>query len=121
VLEAVTRASPFTKSYLVEARPISFVGDIFVIGYDPEFSEHKNLVDTLKHKQILHTKLREVVGREVTVKFCLMEEAVLPAERGRLAGGSGRVKAETAKDFKEDPLIRAALEIFKGQIVDVKT
>ncbi len=121
VMDAVSRASPFTKSYLVEARPVSLDGDVFIIGYDPEFAEHKNLVDTVKHKQVLQTKIREVVGRDIVVKFCLVEEDGARLEVRRAKSEERKERAEVgAKNFKDDPLIKQALEIFKGTIVEVK-
>ena len=40
LVEAVGRVSPFTRSYLVDANPVSFVKNILVIGFDPEFAEY---------------------------------------------------------------------------------
>lgn len=121
VMEAISRASPFTKSYLVEARPISLDGDVLVVGYDPEFAEHKNLVDTVKHKQVIQTKLREALRRDVTVKFCLIEEGQPGAETRQEGTADGRAKNDSVTaSLRDDPLIKQALEIFKGQIVEVK-
>ncbi|HSH16775.1 MAG TPA: DNA polymerase III subunit gamma/tau, partial [Verrucomicrobiae bacterium] len=38
LVEAAGRASPFVKTYLLEAHPVSFDGRLFTIGFDPEFS-----------------------------------------------------------------------------------
>ncbi len=35
LVEAVGRVSPFTRSYLVDANPVSFVKNVLVIGFDP--------------------------------------------------------------------------------------
>ena len=45
LVEAVGRASPFTRHYLLEAHPVSFTKNLFVIGFDPEFEDHLALVD----------------------------------------------------------------------------
>jgi len=34
LIEAVGRVSPFTRSYLVDANPVSFVKNVLVIGFD---------------------------------------------------------------------------------------
>ena len=39
LLDAVGRASPFTKSYLLEGHPVSFKNNLLVIGFAPEFQE----------------------------------------------------------------------------------
>src|SRR5207247_6753732 len=45
VLEAVGRVSAFTRSYLVEAHPVSLVKNVFTIGFDPEFRDRLDLVN----------------------------------------------------------------------------
>ena len=39
VVDAVGRVSPFTRSYLLEAHPVSFNRNLLVIGFDPEATE----------------------------------------------------------------------------------
>src|SRR5262249_32960804 len=45
LLESVGRVSPFTRSYLLEAHPVSFEKNLLTIGFDPEFEDHIGLVD----------------------------------------------------------------------------
>jgi DNA polymerase III subunit gamma/tau len=144
VVEAVSRVSPFTRSYLLEAHPVSFANGVFIIGYDPEFSHHLSLVDNSKNHALLQTKLKELGQGEVRVKFIESAEpegwqrrtaSILntpePAKAAATGNGGTGAKAEDKKpkgpvepvrieDFKNDPLIKKALEIFKGQIVDVR-
>jgi hypothetical protein len=52
LVEAVGRASPFARSYLLEAHPVSFNNGLFTIGFDPEFEDHISLVDNARnHKR----------------------------------------------------------------------
>ena len=148
IVEAVGRASPFTRSYLLEAHPISFSKNLLTIGFDPEFAEHLELVDNAKSRTLIQTKLSEFGFPDAQVKFVQDE---LPANRVAPAplapesvaqpspAGATSNPANTGKetaapptnakpgsvptdkdDFKNDPLIRKALEIFKGQIVEVR-
>ena len=144
ILEALGRASPFAKSYLLEAHPVSLANGVFTIGFDPEFEDHIGLVDNSKNHTLLQTKLHELGHSGVQVKF-IKAEAPLDwaARREQLAkqpartpgqdaakrvatasGAATKVKAGavplTQDDFKNDPLIKKALEIFKGQIVEVR-
>jgi DNA polymerase III subunit gamma/tau len=141
LVEAAGRASPFVKTYLLEAHPVSFDGRLFTIGFDPEFSDHMGLVDNSKNHDLLATKLRELGHASVRIKFIeaeapvgrkrpTPEEASLNSMEGAPASGepktgkSGKVVPEPAFDpnsFKDDPLIKQALEIFKGQIVTVRS
>ncbi len=151
LLEAVGRASQFTRTYLLEAHPVSFTKGLFTIGFDPEFEAHIGLVDNARNHALLQTKLLELGHPNAQIKFikadapagrrALQPEAAsvpppAPAQQAsppRPAGParSAAAPATTMKeklapvpfnkdDFKNDPLIQKALEIFKGQIVEVR-
>jgi DNA polymerase III subunit gamma/tau len=141
VIDAVGRASPFTRSYLLEAHPVSLAKDLLTIGFDPEFADHLELVDNVKNRTLIQTKLKELGRGDLQVKFIKIEAS---ANRPRLSAPaevavSTAAPAPAAKEapaapaksriepvpfnkdeFKNDPLIRKALEVFKGQIVDVR-
>ncbi len=149
VVEAVGRVSPFTRSYLVDANPVSLEKNLLVIGFDPEFEDHLGLVDNARNHTLLQTKLAELGHANCQVKFIKAEapakrpqagQSAAP-EKGEAGGGEkmpatpasaatpARDAAAKAKapvtfskgDFKDDPLIQKALEIFKGQIVEVRS
>jgi len=153
LLEQVGKASPFAKTYLIEAFPISLTANTFTIGLDPEFQDHLTLIDTAKNRTLLQTKLHEAGHGQVQIKFVLKEPPVgrassaasepdpSPAPPSQAAPQPTRPTHEASKapsptpaekpvpakplalgkdDFKNDPLIRQALEIFKGTIVDVR-
>lgn len=139
LLEAVGRASQFTRSYLIEAHPISFIKETLAIGFDPEFADHLSLVDNPKNHALIQTKLREMGHAHPTVKFVKSERpigfntpptATAPAPIAATEPTLKPAFAEPPKkkafapvnmdEFKNDPFIQQALEIFKGQIVDVR-
>jgi DNA polymerase-3 subunit gamma/tau len=141
IIEAVGRASAFTRTYLLEAHPVSFAKKVFTIGFDPEFADHLGLVDNSKNRTLIQSKLQELGHADVQVKFV---QAEAPADRvrpsfevpaGTQPASGGQVAASTDKnqlaqksaavtfdkdDFSNDPLIKQALELFKGQIVDIR-
>jgi DNA polymerase-3 subunit gamma/tau len=135
LVESVGRASPFTRTYLLEAHPVSFKGNVFVIGFDPEFEEHIGLVDNARNHTLLQTKLGELGHAGAQIKFMKAERpedwAPPAAEPAAAAAGPTKTPATAAPtpkpgpvskdDFKNDPLIQRALEIFKGQIVEVRS
>jgi DNA polymerase-3 subunit gamma/tau len=146
LVESVGRVSPFTRSYLLEAHPVSFGKDVFTIGFDPEFADHIALVDNARNHALLQTKLSELGHPNVQLKFIKAEapvnrlakaaETAPPVTPGPVfsketmpppapaAAPSIKVKSApvpfSKDDFKDDPLIQKALEIFKGQIVEVR-
>ncbi len=139
LLEAIGRASQFTRSYLIEAHPVSFMKETLIIGFDPEFADHLSLVDNPKNHALIQTKLRELGHAHATVKFAKSERplgfnAPPPTASAAPTTAAAAVtksavteppkKKTTApvsmEEFKEDALIKQALEVFKGQIVDVR-
>jgi DNA polymerase III subunit gamma/tau len=153
LVEAVGRTSGFTRSYLLEAHPVSLAKGILTIGFDPEFEEHIALVDVARNHTLLQTKLAELGHLNVQIKFVKAQApagwqhpaepapAPTPAQVARpvaatatpslQAPGPAAVSQSPARekptpiafnkdDFKNDPLIQKALEIFKGQIVEVR-
>jgi DNA polymerase-3 subunit gamma/tau len=144
LVEAAGRASPFIKSYLLEAHPVSFTKNVFTVGFDPEFADHISLIDNSKNHTLLATKMTELGHHGAQFKFI---KAEAPANRVRpaapapaptpVATPKTAPKATTADvlpppkpksepvpfnqdEFKNDPLIQKALEVFKGRIVEVR-
>jgi hypothetical protein len=149
LVEAVGRVSPFTRSYLVDAQPVLFEKNIFTIGFDPEFEDHLGLVDNARNHTLLQTKLAELGHANAQIKFVKIEASAIAAKQNEGVGvEASACSADTPKrelqqakpvasavpaakskpapvtfdknDFKNDPLIQKALEIFKGQIVEVR-
>jgi DNA polymerase-3 subunit gamma/tau len=148
MVEAVGRASPFTRSYLLEAHPVSFAKNILTIGFAPEFEDHIALVDNARNHTLLQTKLAELGHANAQFKFikaeppahrvlAVVETPVPPAPTPQAKAAvppptkPATATAQAAKekaasvpfnkdDFKNDPLIQKALEVFKGQIVEVR-
>jgi DNA polymerase III subunit gamma/tau len=144
LVESVGRVSPFTRSYLVDANPVSFGKNILVIGFDPEFEDHLGLVDNARNHTLLQTKLAEFGHANCQIKFIKAEAPIgrapvsalpvspAPAATSQTAPAAAKPVAPTSvkeksaavsfnkETFKNDPLIQKALEIFKGQIVEVR-
>jgi len=144
LVESVGRVSPFVRTYLLEAYPVSFGNNLLVIGFDPEFEDHLGLVDNARNHTLLQTRLAELGHSNCQIKFVLAEApasrpvvvktvspetsngvkaAVQSSEPSPPANPAPAGKAPVPfnkNDFKNDPLIQKALEIFKGQIVEVR-
>jgi DNA polymerase-3 subunit gamma/tau len=156
LVEAVGRASSFTRSYLLNAHPVSFEKHVFTIGFDPEFADYLGLVDNSRNHTLLATKLAELGHHNAMIKFVKAEapaswermvatpvsapeerrpparpESQTPTQRAGSETGAPVAPAPAAEkksapvtfnkeDFKNDPLIKKALEIFKGTIVEVR-
>jgi DNA polymerase-3 subunit gamma/tau len=141
LLDSVGRVSGFTRSYLADAHPLSFEKNILTIGFDPEFADQMELVNNSKTHALLQGKLQELGHANIQIRFVKSDQplpratppplppvaAPQPAARAEAPPAAApKAKSErpsgpiNAEDFKNDPLIQKALEMFKGQIVDVR-
>jgi DNA polymerase-3 subunit gamma/tau len=149
LIEAVGRASAFTRSYLLNANPVSFEKNLLVISFDQEFEDYIGLVDNVRNHALLQTKLAELGHANALVKFIRAEAPAPGAISGpkpapakaappkKSAPATADTPTENAPapaapekktasvpfnkdDFKNDPLIKKALEVFKGTIVEVR-
>jgi DNA polymerase-3 subunit gamma/tau len=151
LVDAAGRASPFARTYLLEAHPVSFVKNLFTIGFDAQFEDHIALVDNARNHALLQTKLAELGHAGIQFKFIkadappgwqrVSEPQPAPAPAPAAPAPSQTSATAAAKtanpppaaqkekpapvpfnkdDFKNDPLIKKALELFKGQIVEVR-
>jgi DNA polymerase-3 subunit gamma/tau len=148
VLEAVGRVSPFVKTYLLAARPVGLAKNVLTIGFDPEFADQLELADTSNNRILIQTKLKELGKGTCQVKFVKAEgpppgpppeqeptasaaaesrssrnaaPVRLPSTPSSSSSPPPEVTSIKEEDFKNDPLIRKALEIFRGQIVEVRS
>jgi DNA polymerase-3 subunit gamma/tau len=144
LLDSLARASKFAHAYLVQAHPVSMARSVLTIGFDPEFEDQIGLADNSKTHKLLQTKLAELGHPGMMVKFVIAaapghfkpappaaddpepprQEAVqTPPVRDRPDPRASKRPAPPSfskEDFKKDPLIQKALEVFKGQIVDIR-
>ena len=145
LVENVSRVSPFVRTYLLEAHPVSLEKNLLTIGFDPEFEDHLGLIDNGRNHTLLQTKLAELGHSNCQVKFILAEAPANRPAIPKVAPVTPPVAVETKvsaepppsgprevspkekplasfdkNSFKNDPLIQKALEIFKGQIVEVR-
>ncbi len=143
LLDAVGRISPFTRSYFLEAHPVSFANQLLTIGFDPQFSDHLELVDNLKNRTLLQTKLKELGYANAQVKLVKAEnpsplaaapnpiptpptpapttDPAPPPSPSTPAPAAAPAPPLDKTDFKADPLIQKAIEIFKAQIVEIRS
>ncbi len=147
LIDAIGRASPFARSYFIEAHPMSFAKNVFTIGFDPEFADHIGMVDNAKNHALIATKLAELGIHGAQVKIvkakrpqdfavaapAVPEPVAVPAPAAPIPSFAAPPPSKPAApapapkplqldhaEFKNDPLIKKALEIFKGTIVEVR-
>ena len=105
VFSKIPNTKAFVRNSAAAARVLASDGRYFVLGFSPDQKSTMDILGTATNRKLIETLLREVSGKDWTLKLTVPEN--LPA------------KGETPKpsgDYGDDPLIQDALEIFKGQI-----
>jgi hypothetical protein len=82
-------------------------GRHFVLGFSPDQKSPMGILGTATNRKLIETLLREVSGKDWTLKLTVREN--LPSN----PQSSGKSPSE---NYADDPLIREALEIFKGEL-----
>jgi DNA polymerase III subunit gamma/tau len=139
VLSYVESKSPFTHSYLKVAKPLGLNGRSLTIGFPPQAKDNMALLEGGKNRAMLldalsdsgldGCQLRFVEAAELSEYFEEQKVAAAaappresrsrPQDSAGAGGATGPVEPDTVDlaEFRNDPLIKEALEIFKGQIV----
>jgi len=116
VWEDLSRKIPPQKGFLRNsagaAHVIGIEGRNFLLGFSPHEKSMMEIMGTQANRKFLETLLHEITGKDLSVKLSVQEDLAARNPRPQ-ANESG--KAPT-KDFKDDPLIKEALEMFKGEI-----
>ena len=134
----------FLKSYLLKAFPVSVTANLLTIGFPSFAASDMTLADNPVNQTNLKKKLAELGLPAAQVKFVVAQPpadwtppsapisvapvpatSAKPAPTNRPAATPAQVlppspPSLTKEDFKNDPLIQKALEVFKGEIVDFK-
>ncbi len=90
-------------------------GRFLLVGFPPEQKTAMESLSIPKTRDYIDAVLKEVGGGDWKIKFVLKEGLPAPA----VTESAPPKKPEPAATFKDDPMIREALEIFKGEIKTV--
>jgi DNA polymerase-3 subunit gamma/tau len=111
IWENVYAKIPATKAFARNAAAVVHVlpieGRNFVLGFSPDQKSQMEILGTATNRKLIEALLREVSGKDWTLKLAAQEN--LPAKGPAPA-------ARPPKDYADDPLVREALELFKGEI-----
>jgi DNA polymerase-3 subunit gamma/tau len=104
-------ARSFLRTLGEAIRPIGIDGRNFLLGHSPDDKSKIEALASANNRRQLETLLSEAGGRDWSVKF-VAKEGILPPKAFRAVSG----EAESAESFKDEPLIREAIELFKAEI-----
>ncbi len=114
-VEKVRATRRLIAGWVESGTALGIEGRFFVVGFPPEQKAAMESLSIPKTRDYIDAILKEVSGQDWKIKFVLKEGLAAPPPLETAAPK----KAETPATFKDDPLIREALEIFKGEIKTV--
>ena len=97
-------AQGFLRALSEVVRPIGVDGRFFLLGHSPD-EKSVGLVSD-KHRRELESLLRQASSHDWSIKF-VAKDGILPSNPGA---------AKPADSFKDDPLIREAIELFNAEV-----
>ena len=134
VVDRVGQVSPLARNYLLDAKPVSVKGDVVTIGFDPEFSDSKSKIDYPRNIQATERAMSTALGRSVTVSLTILTATdTLPGDTKFVRREEGKKPTVKTKDperrragsmsrdeWVKEPVVQKALEMFNGDIVDIR-
>jgi DNA polymerase-3 subunit gamma/tau len=122
VVERIRASRPLIRTWVESARALGIEGRFLVLGFPPEQKMAMESVASPRTRDFLEALVRDISGQDLKIKLILKEGLpVAPVAEPATALDElpAKKKGDSQAMFKDDPLIREALEIFKGEIKTV--
>ncbi|HKP03234.1 MAG TPA: DNA polymerase III subunit gamma/tau [Chthoniobacterales bacterium] len=114
-VEKVRATRRLIAGWVEAGTALGIEGRFLMVGFPPEQKAAMESLSIPKTRDYIDAVLKEVSGQDWKIKFVIKEGLPVTAPVETAAPK----KAETQATFQDDPLIREALEIFKGEIKTV--
>ena len=115
LIARVHAGRPLIQAWLECGMMVEIEGNKAIVAFPPEQSLAMEACDKTSHRKYLEQHLAELAGRPLTIQFVTREGLVVKAAASDKAGNAA---ADPMQAFKDDPLIKKALEAFRAEIVE---
>jgi hypothetical protein len=119
VVEQVRTRRRLISPWVEAATVLGTEGRFFMVGFPPQQKTAMESLSIPRTREFLEALIKEISGHPWSIKFVLKEGLPVAAAVETAVAAPAPKKQETQASFKDDPLIREALEIFKGEIKTV--
>ena len=100
------------SAWLEAGALVQIDGVSVIIGFPPEQAFQKDLIEDGKHIDFLAKAASSILGRHVKIVLKVSEGIVAAP----ITQPPPEAKLDPMEEFKRDPLIRKALEIFRAEV-----
>jgi len=115
VIRGVRKERPLAASNVERTVLLEIKGDTAVVGLDANDALAFDLLDSPNNRKLLDSLLSEGAGRPVAIKL-VKREGLVATPPPREPDPVPQAPKDPMEEFKNDPLIRKALEIFRAEI-----
>ncbi len=117
LLGEVRRQRPLIAMWVEAGSLLELTGDSLTLGFPTNQSLALEYCDQPNNRKLLESIASQLVGRKISIRFLKREGLVV--ERVEVPPTPTEVSRDPLEEFKDDPLIRKALELFKAEIQPV--
>jgi hypothetical protein len=107
VLAKIPAQKGFVRNSASAARVLGVEGRNFILGFAPGDKPAMDILGTQANRKFVETLLHEISEKDWTLKLTVSEE---------LASKSAAQKDLSSHDFKDEPLIQDAIELFNARV-----
>jgi DNA polymerase-3 subunit gamma/tau len=115
VIQRVRKERPLMASNVEKTALLEVKGDSAIVGLDSDDVLGFELLDTPSNRKLLDALVTESAGRTLSIKF-VKRDGLVATPPPREVEPPPLPPKDPLDEFKNDPLIRKALEIFRGEI-----
>ncbi len=131
LVEKFGRGAPLAKSLLLDAKPLSVSASSVVIALDPEFASNRDKLVIPRVMRALEVALSDLLRRTVdSVEIRVLEaKSTVPGDikvrdldpkSSDTARGEVKNARKTKQEWMQNPAVQRALEMFNGDISDIR-
>jgi len=117
VLEKVKKQKRSYQAYLLEGILQAVEGNQLILAFYKKFIFHKENAEKPEVKDLVEKFLQQVLHRELKLKCVLKESREKEADPQEL---HGKEPLTSEEELLKNPLIKGALELFGGRIIEIK-
>jgi hypothetical protein len=133
LVERIGKMAPLAKNYLLDSKPVEVEATSVTVGFDPEFADNVEKINFPRNLKAIQKVIGNFLDREVTVRFDVLDAStVLPSDTvyeetetadpdsGEPSETPGDGATRTRQEWLKDPVVRKTLDMFNGDIADIR-
>jgi len=121
VVQVAQARRPLIKTWIDSATFLGTEGTNVLLGFAPDDKTVMESLSRATNRGFLEGVFKELTGSDWAVKLKLAEDLPSAAKKAEEFSSTQDKSDESIQSFKEDPLIKEALELFQGEIKSVTT